>query len=46
MLALVNGIHLHYVQAGEGIPLLLIHGYPSITRCGSYNLTGWVVARK
>jgi 3-oxoadipate enol-lactonase len=26
--ALVNGIHLHYVQAGEGIPLLLIHGYP------------------
>ncbi|MGB8854755.1 MAG: alpha/beta hydrolase, partial [Pirellulales bacterium] len=28
MRALVNGIHLHYVQAGEGIPLLLIHGYP------------------
>jgi pimeloyl-ACP methyl ester carboxylesterase len=26
--ALVNGIHLHYVQAGEGIPLLLVHGYP------------------
>jgi len=28
MEALVNGIHLHYVQAGNGIPLLLIHGYP------------------
>ena len=28
MRAPVNGIHLHYVQAGVGIPLLLIHGYP------------------
>jgi len=28
MEALVNGIHLHYVQAGNGTPLLLIHGYP------------------
>jgi 3-oxoadipate enol-lactonase len=28
MEALVNGIHLHYVQAGQGIPLFLIHGYP------------------
>jgi len=28
MRALANGIYLHYVQAGEGIPLLLIHGYP------------------
>jgi 3-oxoadipate enol-lactonase len=28
MEALVNGIHLHHVQAGNGIPLLLIHGYP------------------
>jgi 3-oxoadipate enol-lactonase len=24
----VNGIRLHYVQAGQGIPLLLVHGYP------------------
>jgi 3-oxoadipate enol-lactonase len=28
MEALVNSIHLHYDQAGNGIPLLLIHGYP------------------
>ena len=28
MEALVNGIHLRYVQAGKGAPLLLIHGYP------------------
>ena len=28
MKTLVNGIHLHYVQAGNGVPLLLIHGYP------------------
>ena len=28
MRALANGINLHYVQAGEGIPLLLTHGYP------------------
>ena len=28
MEALVNSIHLHHVQAGNGIPLLLIHGYP------------------
>lgn len=28
MRALVNGIHLYYVQAGKGIPMLLIHGYP------------------
>ena len=28
METLVNGIHLHHVQAGNGIPLLLIHGYP------------------
>lgn len=28
MQARVNGILLHYVQAGEGVPLLLIHGYP------------------
>jgi 3-oxoadipate enol-lactonase len=28
MEALVNGIHLHHIQAGNGIPLLLIHGYP------------------
>jgi 3-oxoadipate enol-lactonase len=24
----VNGIRLHYVQAGQGIPLLMVHGYP------------------
>lgn len=24
----VNGIRLHYVQAGQGVPLLLVHGYP------------------
>lgn len=23
-----NGIRLHYVQIGQGIPLLLVHGYP------------------
>jgi len=34
MEALVNGIRLHYVQAGNGIPLLLIHGYP-------FDLTLW-----
>jgi len=28
MEALANGIHLHLVQAGNGIPLPLIHGYP------------------
>jgi len=28
MEALMNGIHLHYVQAGKGAPLLLVHGYP------------------
>ncbi len=28
MEALVNGAHLHYVQAGQGAPLILIHGYP------------------
>jgi 3-oxoadipate enol-lactonase len=24
----VNGIRLHYVQAGQGVPLLMVHGYP------------------
>jgi pimeloyl-ACP methyl ester carboxylesterase len=24
----VNGIRLHYVQVGQGIPLLFVHGYP------------------
>ncbi len=28
MEALGNGIHLHYVQAGNGTPLILVHGYP------------------
>jgi 3-oxoadipate enol-lactonase len=26
--ALANDVHLHYVQAGKGAPLLLTHGYP------------------
>ena len=28
MEAFVNDIRLHYVQAGQGIPLLMVHGYP------------------
>jgi len=28
METLVNGIRLHYVQVGQGIPLVLIHGFP------------------
>jgi 3-oxoadipate enol-lactonase len=28
MEAIVNGIRLHYVQMGQGIPLLMVHGYP------------------
>jgi 3-oxoadipate enol-lactonase len=24
----VNGIRLHYVQAGQGVPLVMVHGYP------------------
>jgi 3-oxoadipate enol-lactonase len=24
----VNSIQLHYVQAGQGVPLLMVHGYP------------------
>ncbi len=28
METLVNDVHLHYVQAGNGTPLLLVHGYP------------------
>ncbi|MEF8887313.1 MAG: alpha/beta fold hydrolase, partial [Haloarculaceae archaeon] len=26
--AYVNGVELHYVRAGEGPPLLLLHGWP------------------
>jgi pimeloyl-ACP methyl ester carboxylesterase len=26
--ATVNGIQLHYVRAGQGDPVVLIHGYP------------------
>ena len=28
METLINGIRLHYVQAGQGIPLLFVHGFP------------------
>jgi hypothetical protein len=30
----VNGIKLHYLIAGKGPPVLLLHGYAQIATCG------------
>ncbi len=28
--AVINGIHMHYVEQGEGIPVVLCHGFPHL----------------
>lgn len=28
--AQINGIHMHYVEAGEGLPVVLCHGFPHL----------------
>ena len=28
--ATINGIHMHYVEQGEGLPVVLCHGFPHL----------------
>ena len=28
--ATINGIHMHYVEQGEGMPVILCHGFPHL----------------
>jgi pimeloyl-ACP methyl ester carboxylesterase len=34
----VNGVRLHYVEAGEGPLVLLLHGFPSFWRCWRHQI--------
>ena len=31
----VNGVELATVDSGAGVPVVLVHGFPWITRCGT-----------
>jgi haloacetate dehalogenase len=34
----VNGIKMHYVEAGQGLPLLLLHGFPQTWYCWRHQI--------
>src|SRR3712207_2916548 len=38
--AIVNGIRLHYVEAGEGPLVVMLHGFPSFWRSWRYQIPG------
>ena len=40
----VNGIELHYLDEGEGAPVLMLHGFPDSSRAWrrkSINASSW-----
>ena len=34
----VNGIRMHYVEAGEGSPVILLHGFPETWFCWRHQI--------
>ena len=36
--AVVNGVRLHYVEAGDGPPVLLLHGFPQFWYCWRHQI--------
>jgi pimeloyl-ACP methyl ester carboxylesterase len=42
--AVVNGVRLHYVEAGDGPPVLLLHGFPQFWYCWRHQIPALAAA--